>query len=314
MNTRPTKALVLIVGFRAGLTSNNKWIPTVSQNDQAITLPSALYVVAMPIGQWTDLSQRAIDILDRVDVILAEDTRVSGQILKFVNVSTRMVSLNAHSEAGKVDRVIESLESGQSLALISDAGTPGISDPGRLLVERVVEKGFQVIPVPGPSALTAALSVSGFPAAPSHFFGFLSTKSSAREQELERALSYDGTLIFYEAPHRIVDFAERLDRTAYGRKVVFARELTKIHEQLIRVAAGQCADWFAANPDRIRGEFVVLVGPASADRTQSSVDAERIIRVLARALPPSKAAALASELTGVSKRILYRQLTDEPGA
>jgi len=303
-----------MVGFRAGLTRNNKWIPTVSQNDQAITLPSALYVVAMPIGQWTDLSPRAIDVLDRVDVILAEDTRVSGQILKFVNVSTRMVSLNAHSEAGKADRVIESLESGQSLALISDAGTPGISDPGRLLVERVVEKGFQVIPVPGPSALTAALSVSGFPAAPSHFFGFLSTKSSAREQELERALSYDGTLIFYEAPHRIVDFAERLDRTAHGRKVVFARELTKIHEQLIRVAAGQCADWFAANPDRIRGEFVVLVGPASADRTQSSVDAEQILRVLARALPPSKAAALASELTGVPKRILYRQLTDEPGA
>ncbi len=268
----------------------------------------------MPIGQWTDLSQRAIDILDRVDVILAEDTRVSGQILKFVNVSTRMVSLNAHSEAGKTDRVIESLESGQSLALISDAGTPGISDPGRLLVERVVEKGFQVIPVPGPSALTAALSVSGFPAAPSHFFGFLSTKSSAREQELERALSYDGTLIFYEAPHRIGDFAERLDRTAYGRKVVFARELTKIHEQLIRVVAGHCADWFAANPDRIRGEFVVLVGPASADRTQSSVDAEQILRVLARALPPSKAAALASELTGVPKRILYRQLTDGPGA
>ena len=285
-----------------------------SQNDRTITLPSALYVVAMPIGQWTDLSQRAIDILDRVDVILAEDTRVSGQILKFVNVSTRMVSLNAHSEAGKTDRVIESLESGQSLALISDAGTPGISDPGRLLVERVVEKGFQVIPVPGPSALTAALSVSGFPAAPSHFFGFLSTKSSAREQELEHALSYDGTLIFYEAPHRIVDFAQRLDRTAYGRKVVFARELTKIHEQLIRVAAGQCADWFAANPDRIRGEFVVLVGPASADRTQSNVDTERILRVLARTLPPSKAAALASELTGVPKRILYRQLTDGPGA
>ena len=123
----------------------------------------------MPIGQWTDLSPRAIDVLDRVGVILAEDTRVSGQILKFVNVSTRMVSLNAHSEAGKAHRVIESLESGQSLALISDAG-PRISDPGRLLVERVVEKDFQVIPVPGPSALTAALSVSGFPAAPSHFW------------------------------------------------------------------------------------------------------------------------------------------------
>ncbi|MEE2821287.1 MAG: 16S rRNA (cytidine(1402)-2'-O)-methyltransferase [Pseudomonadota bacterium] len=285
-----------------------------TQNYRATILPSALYVVAMPIGQWTDLSSRAIDVLDRVDVILAEDTRVSGQILKFVNVSTRMVSLNAHSEARKAERVIESLESGQSLALISDAGTPGISDPGRLLIEKVVEKGFQVISVPGPSALTAALSVSGFPAAPSHFFGFLSTKSSAREQELERALSYDGTLIFYEAPHRIVDFAERLDRTACGRKVVFARELTKIHEQLIRVVAGQCADWFAANSDRIRGEFVVLVGPASADRMQSSVDVDQILRVLARELPPSKAAALAAELTGVPKRILYRQLTGEPEA
>ena len=285
-----------------------------SQNDQFTILPSALYVVAMPIGQWTDLSSRAVDVLDRVDLILAEDTRVSGQILKFVNVSTRMVSLNAHSEAGKADRVIESLELGQALALISDAGTPGISDPGRLLVEKVVDTGFQVIPVPGPSALTAALSVSGFPAAPSHFFGFISTKSSAREQELERALSYDGTLIFYEAPHRIVDFAKRLDRIAFGRKVVFARELTKIHEQLIRVVAGHCAEWFAANSDRIRGEFVVLVGPASADRTQSNVDADQILRVLAREFPPSKAAALASELTGVPKRFLYRQLTGEPRA
>lgn len=280
-----------------------------SQDQQANTLPSALYVVAMPIGQWGDLSPRAIDVLGHVDVILAEDTRVSGQILKSVGVSTRMVSLNAHSEAGKADRVIESLESGQSLALISDAGTPGISDPGRLLVDKVVENGFQVIPVPGPSALTAALSVSSFPAAPSHFFGFISTKSSARDQDLDRALSLDGTLIFYEAPHRIVDFAERLDQKALGRKVLFARELTKTHEQLIRVVAGGCADWFAANPDRIRGEFVVLVGPANTQRSPSSVDADQILRVLTRELPPSKAAAIAAELTGIPKRILYRQLT-----
>ena len=280
-----------------------------AQDQQPNTLPSAFYVVAMPIGQWGDLSPRAIDVLGDVDVILAEDTRVSGQILKSVGVLTRMVSLNAHSEAGKADRVIESLESGQSLALISDAGTPGISDPGRLLVDKVVENGFQVIPVPGPSALTAALSVSGFPAAPSHFFGFISTKSSARNQELERALSLCGTLIFYEAPHRIVDFAERLDKKALGRKVLFARELTKTHEQLIRIVAGECADWFAENPDRIRGEFVVLVGPANTERTQSSVDADQILRVLTRELPPSKAAALASELTGIPKRVLYRQLT-----
>jgi 16S rRNA (cytidine1402-2'-O)-methyltransferase len=268
----------------------------------------------MPIGQWTDLSTRAIDVLGRVDVILAEDTRVSGQILKAVGVSTRMVSFNAHSEVGKSGKVLESLEAGQSLALISDAGTPGISDPGRLLIERVASEGYRVIPVPGASALIAALSVSGFSAAPSHFFGFLSTKSSARDKELEQALGHAGTLIFYEAPHRIVDLARRLDQQANDRQVVFARELTKTHEQLIRVVAGECEAWFEANPDRIRGEFVVLVGGVSTERATSSVDADRILRVLARELPPSKAAALTAELTGVPKRELYRQLTNDPEA
>ena len=310
MSARPTKTLVLMMIFRAGFKRENNLVPTVSQNKRVNTLPSALYVVAMPIGQWSDLSSRAIDVLDRVDVILAEDTRVSGQILKFAKVSTQMVSLNAHSESGKAGRVIESLESGQSLALISDAGTPGISDPGRLLVDKVVKEGFQVIPIPGPSALTAALSVSGFPATPSHFFGFLSTKSNARDQELERALSYDGTLIFFEAPHRIVDLAERLDEKALGRKVIFARELTKTHEQLIRVVAGSCADWFSENADRIRGEFVVLVGPTGVGHKQLSVDADRILRILTRELPPTKAAALVSEITGIPRRTLYRQLTD----
>jgi 16S rRNA (cytidine1402-2'-O)-methyltransferase len=300
--------------FRAGFKRSNKLVPTVSSNQQASTLPSALYVVAMPIGQWSDLSARAIEVLNGVDVILAEDTRVSGQILKAMQITTRMISFNAHMEAGKAGKVIDALESGQSLALISDAGTPGISDPGRLIVELVSHKGFAVIPVPGPSALTAALSVSGFPATPSHFFGFLSTKSSARDQELDRALSYSGTLIFYEAPHRIVDFAERLDAKAVGRDVLFARELTKTHEQLIRVAAGQCADWFSANSDRIRGEFVVIVGPASSERVESSVEAEQILRVLAREMPPSRAAAVTSELTGIPKRMLYRQLTGESEA
>jgi 16S rRNA (cytidine1402-2'-O)-methyltransferase len=286
----------------------------VSQDQSFDTLPSALYIVAMPIGQWTDLSKRAVDVLRHVDVILAEDTRVSGQILKSVGISTRMVSFNAHSEAGKSGKVLESLEAGQSLALISDAGTPGISDPGRSLIERVASEGYRVIPVPGPSALIAALSVSGLSAAPSHFFGFLSTKSGARDKELRRALGHPGTLIFYEAPHRIVDLARRLDRQASGRRVVFARELTKTHEQLIRVVAGECEGWFEANPDRVRGEFVVLVGGVTTESVTSTADADHILRVLARELPPSKAAALTSELTGVPKRELYRQLTNDPEA
>ena len=131
-----------------------------------------------------------------------------------------------------------------------------------------------------------------------------------RSQELERALSYDGTLIFFEAPHRIVDLAGRLDEKALGRKVIFARELTKTHEQLIRVVAGSCVDWFSKNADRIRGEFVVLVGPTCVGHKRSSVDVDRILRVLTRELPPTKAAALASEITGIPRRTLYRQLTD----
>jgi 16S rRNA (cytidine1402-2'-O)-methyltransferase len=312
INARLIKAPVLIIVFRAGFARNNKLVLTMSQDQSSPTLPSALYVVAMPIGQWGDLSTRAIAVLKSVDIILAEDTRVSGQILKSVGVSTRMVSFNAHSEAGKSAKVIESLEAKQSLALISDAGTPGISDPGRSLIERVASEGYRVVPVPGPSALIAALSVSGLLAAPSHFFGFLSTKSSARNKELEQALGHTGTLIFYEAPHRIVDLARRLDQKASGRKVVFARELTKTHEQLIRVVAGQCEAWFEENPDRIRGEFVVLVGGGSSEREMSGANASHILRVLAREFSPSKAAALTSELTGVPKRELYRQLTSGP--
>ena len=268
----------------------------------------------MPIGQWSDLAPRAIEVLSQVNLILAEDTRVSGQILKSVGVLTRMVSFNSHSEVGKAGKVIESLERGNSLALISDAGTPAISDPGGFVIRRVIECGYSVIPVPGPCALTAALSVSGFPAAPSHFFGFLPTKSSARDQELETALAYAGTLIFYEAPHRIVDLAKRLDSKAVGRSVLFARELTKTHEQLIRVNAGQCENWFVDNPDRIRGEFVVVLGPSNTKRSSYELETDQLLTILARELPPSKAAALTSELTGIPKRALYRQLTGKSEA
>ena len=272
-------------------------------------LPPALYVVAMPIGHRGDLAPRAIEVLSRVDIILAEDTRVSRQILKAVGILTRMISFNSYSEVGKTEKVIESLEKGQSFALISDAGTPAISDPGSFVIKRVIEYGYSVIPVPGPCALTAALSVSGFPAAPSHFFGFLPTRSSARDQELTTALACAGTLIIYEAPHRIVDLAKRLDAKAAGRNVLFARELTKTHEQLIRITAGQCEKWFIDNPDRIRGEFVVVLGPSKIQPSSCELETEKLLAMLARELPPSKAAALTSEITGIPKKKLYRQLT-----
>ncbi len=280
-----------------------------SQDQTTNTLTSALYIVAMPIGNWADLSTRAIDVLSRADIILAEDTRVSGQILKAQGIGGRLISFNAHSEAGKVPKVIEALEQGQSLALISDAGTPAISDPGRYLVETVAAEGYLIIPVPGPSALIAALSISGLPASPFHFFGFLSTKSGSRDREIEAALMHQGTVIFYEAPHRIVDLASRLDKKALGRKVIFARELTKLYEETIRLDAGQCRAWFETNADRVRGEFVVLIGANRDAMVNRNLDATKVLQILARELPPSKAASLTSELTGIPKRILYRQLT-----
>ena len=289
---------------------NNKLVLTVIQDQTTNTLTSALYIVAMPIGNWEDLSNRALNVLAHVNVILAEDTRVSGQILKGYGLDTRLISLNAHSEVGKTPKVIEALEQGQSLALISDAGTPAISDPGRHLIETVAAGGYPVIPIPGPSALIAALSISGLQASPSHFFGFLSSKSGARDRELDNALSYQGTLIFYEAPHRIVDLAVRIDKKALGRKIVFARELTKLFEQVIRLEAGQCQAWFESNPDRIRGEFVVLIGVSRDKVLSHDIDAERLLRILARELPPSKVASIASEITGIPRRMLYDQLTN----
>lgn len=276
------------------------------------TLPSALYVVATPIGNREDLTYRAKAILASVDCILAEDTRVTGHLLSEMGIKTRLISFNAHSEEGKSHRVIEALESGQAIALVSDAGTPGISDPGRLVVAACLQQGLSVVPVPGASALAAAISVSGLPAAPFHFFGFLPAKGGARDQSLGDALAMPGTVIFYEAPHRIVDLAKRLDERALGRAVVFARELTKTFEQIVCVDAGQCERWCVENPDRIRGEFVVLVGPDPDPSGKLDLDSDRLLRVLARELPPSRAAAVAAELTGQSKRELYRQLTDVP--
>lgn len=275
----------------------------------APTLSSALYIVATPIGCVQDLSPRAVEVLSQVDLVLAEDTRVTGQLLSALGISVRMISLNAHSEAGKLPRVLESLAAGQSLALVSDAGTPAVSDPGRLLVQACHQAGHRVIPVPGPSALSAALSVSGLPVAPLTFLGFLPSKGGARQSMLESGLAAPGTLALFEAPHRILDLAARLDAQPNRRTVVFARELTKTFEEVICVETGQCGSWFEARPETVRGEFVVLVGPSTSEVGSSALDVSRLMRVLARELPPSRAAAVGAELTGLSKRELYQQLT-----
>lgn len=257
-----------------------------------------------------DLSPRAIDILSRVVRVYAEDTRVTGQLLKHVNIKARLVSLNAHTEVSKTAQVLQGIEAGEAVALVSDAGTPAISDPGRALVAAALKAQLRVVPIPGPSALATALSVSGLPASPSHFIGFLPAKGGARTEGLATALAWPGTLVLYEAPHRIADLADRLDAQATGRTVVFARELTKTFEQIICVESGQCADWVLNHPDRIRGEFVVMVGPAIDPGVKTDLDVDRLLLILARELPPSKAASLCAEITGLSKRALYQKLTD----
>lgn len=257
-----------------------------------------------------DLAPRAQHVLRTVSCIFAEDTRVTGHLMKALGIQGKLVSLNAHTEIAKTPRVIETIASGEAVALVSDAGTPAISDPGRILVDAALDAHLRVIPIPGPSALAAALSVSGLPAAPCHFIGFLPSKGGARGNALQSALAWPGTLVLYEAPHRIADLGARLDSMAPGRKVVIARELTKTFEQVVRVDAGQCTDWIESNPDKIRGEFVVMVGPAIGSSGKTDLDVDRLLAVLGRELPPSKAASLCAEVTGLPKRTLYQQLTD----
>lgn len=281
----------------------------VLEPDISNILPPALYIVATPIGDPNDLSDRAKRILRDCDLILSEDTRITRQLLKKFDIKTRLISFNANSENGKAPWALELISKGHALALVSDAGTPGISDPGRKVVDLALNQQINVISIPGPSALTAALSVSGFPASRSLFIGFLPTRRSARVESLRKALAHEGTLILFEAPHRIPDLASSLDKMADGRKIAIVKELTKQFEYLVRLEAGHFQDWIEENPDRIRGEFVVLIGPRSIKKPQMDLDVDHLLIVLGRELPPSKAAAICSEITGLSKKTLYQKLT-----
>ena len=272
-------------------------------------LPPALHVVATPLGNPDDLSERAKYTLRHCDIILAEDTRITKQLLHYFDIDGRIISFNAHSESGKTAKALEAISCGQALALVVDAGTPGISDPGQFIVNQAFEMGISVIPIPGPSALTTALSVSGFPASQSLFVGFLPAKAGSRREALRESLRNKGTIIFYESPHRIRDLASQLDEIAVGRTILIAKELTKKFEYLVRVPAGQFSQWLDKNSERIRGEFVILVGPKHHVESFISLDVNYLLAVLARELPPSKAASLCAELTGVPKRILYQKLT-----
>lgn len=272
-----------------------------------------LYVVATPIGNLGDLSPRAQQVLAGVTRICAEDTRNSSTLLRHFGIATPLLALHDHNEDELSAKLVGALCNGEALALISDAGTPLISDPGFALVRAARAAGITVIAVPGPCAATAALSICGLPTDSFVFAGFLPPKQQARCARLEELKTETRTLVLYESSHRIEDCVADLAAVLGAERSLFiGRELTKRFEESITAPAGGVLAWLRANDHRRRGEFVLVIGGAS--RTDENHDAERILKLLLAELPPSRAARLAAEITGAPRKPLYeRALQLAPG-
>ncbi|NIM29002.1 MAG: 16S rRNA (cytidine(1402)-2'-O)-methyltransferase [Gammaproteobacteria bacterium] len=271
----------------------------------------ALYVVATPIGNLADIGRRALDVLAGADLILAEDTRHSAKLLSHYGISTACRSFHEHNEARQVAQVVKRIADGAHVALICDAGTPLVSDPGFRLVAALREQGLAVIPVPGPSAAICALSVAGLPTDRFCFEGFLPSRSSARRRVLHTLAREPRTLIFYESPRRLLSaVADMAVEFGDARRAVLARELTKIHESVISGTLAELRDWLAAHAEQRRGECVIVVAGAARDSDDGlagGVDPEALLRVLIEALPVKQAVAVAARVTGIKRNVLYRQ-------
>ena len=280
-------------------------------NDEAVETPGkgALYIVATPIGNLADMSRRAVEVLGAVDRIAAEDTRRTGRLLQHYAIQTPMLALHEHNERELAAHLVEQMQQGLTLALVSDAGTPLISDPGYNLVRQARAAGVQVVPVPGPSALIAALSVAGLPTDRFVFEGFLPSRQMARKARLETLRPESRTLVFYEASHRILDCLKDM-LVAFGveRQAVLARELTKQFDTVRAGSLQELLRWVDDDPNQQKGEFVVLVeGEPAAEAHAVDAEAERILTVLLDELPINTAAKLAARITGLNKRALYER-------
>jgi 16S rRNA (cytidine1402-2'-O)-methyltransferase len=270
-----------------------------------VALPGVLYVVATPIGNMGDISARAREILANASAVAAEDTRHSGRLLRELGLERPLVSLHEHNERARLPELVARLKAGESLALVSDAGTPLLSDPGYLLVAAAVEAGVTVTPVPGPSAAIAALSAAGLPCDRFCFEGFLPARAAARRQRLAALAAEPRTLVLYEAPHRIAECLEDLVSACGGeRRACVAREITKRFETFYRGSLGELAARAKSDADLARGECVVIVEGAP-DAEPSLAKLDETLRVLLRHLPPSAAAAAAASLTGLRRADAY---------
>jgi len=276
-------------------------------------LPRALYVVATPIGNAADITLRALWVLRSADCIAAEDTRVTAPLLKRYGIMTRPIALHRHNERAATDKILARLAQDERVALVSDAGTPGISDPGAVLVKAALSAGHRVVPVPGPSSLTAALSAAGVQTTSIRLLGFLPPRVQARRRLLQEAAADGGAFVLFEAPHRIAQTASELEALLHPeRRIVLARELTKIFEAIVQTTASELARAVAGQGER--GEFVVVVDAAQQPRAgMVGLDeaGRRWLQALVEEVPAARAAAIAAKATGLARDAVYRSLLEQ---
>jgi 16S rRNA (cytidine1402-2'-O)-methyltransferase len=271
-------------------------------------LESAIYIVATPIGNLSDISIRALEVLAGVDIIAAEDTRHTRKLLEHHGITTKLISYHEHNESEKSLSIIVDVQNGKSVALVSDAGTPLISDPGHTLVSMAKAQGVKVVPIPGASALIAALSASGIACGRFVFEGFLPVKQKAKQDYLERFLYEVRTVVFYESPHRIVDTLGMISRIFPDRQMVIARELTKRFETITAGTAGQLLSAMLNDADQQRGEFVLILSGGEVSVEEGDfAEQERLLKKLLVHLPPKKAVQIVSEVYSGNKKTLYER-------
>ena len=273
----------------------------------------ALYIVATPIGNLEDISKRGLMTLSKVHLCAAENTRNSKKLMKKYNLSTPLVSYHKYSEGSKLKFLISTLKSGEDVGLISDAGTPLISDPGYLLVNKALEEGIKVIPIPGPSSLIAALSVSGMPLDKFIFYGFPPKKKKALETFLEKLAVSDKTSIIFETKLRIIGFLEALAEINPNREIFVAREMTKLHESFYRGSVVKVIEELSSQKNALRGEFVLVIGSNRKTISEDflSKEQEKVIQVLLKSMKRNEALNLVSKSFGIKKNSLYKLLLKE---
>ncbi|MEO8738750.1 MAG: 16S rRNA (cytidine(1402)-2'-O)-methyltransferase [Casimicrobiaceae bacterium] len=305
---RPTKAAWAMRVAKIGIAEGIDEGCAMTRGEPLPAVEGTLYVVATPIGNLRDITLRALDILGQVDVVAAEDTRVTGGLLAHHGIRVQLLSLNEHNERRRAAELVALLAKGKRVALVTDAGTPAISDPGALLVRAVADAGFAVVPVPGPSAVIAALSAAGLAAAHWMFCGFLPATAAARRAVLDALAKVPAALVFYEAPHRVLATLDALvEALGATREIVIARELTKRFETIHRCPLGAAAAWVGADADRIRGEFVLIVAAPDKVAATETSDHDATLALLLAELPLARAVKLATALTGASKNSLYER-------